>query len=293
VAEAYPTFSDPRALSYPQGYYGTQGDYGAQGDYGSGFGSGVNIGGLFSGLLSAAGTIGSGLLGSGTGFGIWGWVLNWFTHSLSLNGSFFSGLGYHNDGGYGGGFSGRAAWNHNPAHRLGVPYSHGFVSARYRGGDFGGRSNSWRSGFANSGRSGSDGWHRPGFGGSGGSAYRSGFAGGTRENYRGSAMAGSFRGSAGFDRTPRQAGSERFNAMNFAGSRAASSSSGKHFSSSHFSAPREEARFSAPHFSASRSTPHFSAPHGSSYSGGGHFGGGHSGGGHSGGGHSGKGSHKH
>ncbi|MDP8991352.1 MAG: DUF3300 domain-containing protein, partial [Acidobacteriota bacterium] len=42
VAEAYPTFSDPRALSYPQGYYGTQGDYGAQGDYGSGFGSGVN-----------------------------------------------------------------------------------------------------------------------------------------------------------------------------------------------------------------------------------------------------------
>ena len=96
VAGDYPAFSNPQGYygpqgGYgPQGYYGPQGGYGPQGYYGaqggygprggygspgdsgSGFGSGVNIGGLFSGLLSAAGTIGSGLLGSGMGFGVWG-----------------------------------------------------------------------------------------------------------------------------------------------------------------------------------------------------------------------------
>ncbi len=293
VAGAYPAFSNPQS-GYgpqggyaPQGYYGAQGGYGPQGDNGSGFGSGVNIGGLFSGFLGAAGTIGSGLLGSGMGFGVWGWVLNWFTHSLFLNGSFFSGLGYHNyGGGFGadGGFGGRAVWAHNPAHRLGVPYSHGFVAARYRGGDFGGRSSSWRSGseragggdfarsgFASSARSGSDGWHRPGFTGSSAGAYRSGFAsnsGGSHENYRGSAMASNFRGSAAFDRAPQRAAAEHFNFKN-------SSSSQRFSAQQKFSAPRG----SSSHFS----TPHYSAPHGSS----------HSGGGHSGGGHSGKGSHKH
>ena len=292
VAAEYPALSDP------QGYYG-QGDYGPQGDYGSGFGSGVDIGGLFSGILSAAGTIGSGLVESGMGFGVWGWVLNWFTHSLLFDGSFFSGLGYRNYGGYGdGGFGGRAVWAHNPAHRLGVPYSHGFVSARYRGGEFGGRANSWRSGFANSRGTGSDGWHRPGFGGSSAGAYRSGFAfngGGARQNYRGSGMTGNFRGSAAFDRAPQRAGAERFNFGSSAGTqRFSAPREGSRFSAQHFSAPRQSSHFSAPHFSAPRSSsshfsaPHFSAPHGSSHSGGGH-----SGGGHSGGGHSGRGSHRH
>ena len=236
VAGDYP------ALSY------SQGDYGPQGDYGSGFGSGTDVGGLFSGLFGAAGTIGSGLVGSGFGWEAWGWVLNWFTHSLFLNGSFFDGLGFHNYGGYGGGyrsgggFNGRGVWAHNPAHRLGVPYSNGFVSARYRGGDFGGRSgswrstggSSWRSGFAGSGRSGFDGWRRPGFNSPSAGAYRSGFSasnGGSRENYRGYTganvmprtgsnfggsggfdrgsrkMGSNFRGSAGFDRAPQSMGS--------------------------------------------------------------------------------------
>jgi len=214
VAGAYPAFSDPRAFSYPQG------DYDSQGDYGSGFGSGTDIGGLFSGLLGAAGTIGSGLVGSGFGLGGWGWVLNWFTHSLFQNGSFLNGLGFGGSGfnNYGGGFNGGGVWAHNPAHRLGVPYSNGFVSTRYRGGEFGGHSGSWRSGFAGSGRSGFDGWHRPGFNSSAAGAYRSGFAGrgsGSRENYRGYAsanvmpqrMGSNFRGSAGFDRAPERMGS--------------------------------------------------------------------------------------
>jgi hypothetical protein len=279
VADAYP------AVSYPQG------DYGSQGDDGSGFGSGVNIGGLFSGLLGAAGTIGSGLTSSGFGLGVWGWVLNWFTHSLFLNGSFFDGLGFHNygGGGYrGGGGYGGAVWAHNPAHRLGVPYSNGFVSARYRGGDFGGRAGSWRSGFAGSGRSSFDGWHRPGFESrgsnssgfrsAGAGAYRSGFAsngGGSHGWVMGERMGSNFRGSAAFDRAPQRA---------FAAPRES-----LHFSSQHFSAPRSSPQhFSAPHFSAPKGSSHFSG-----HGGGGHSGGGHSGGGHSGGGHSGKGSHKH
>lgn len=324
VAGDYPAVSDPRALSYGPG------DYGSQGDYGSGFGSGIDIGGLFSGLLSTAGTIGSGLVGSGFGFGAWGWVLNWFTHSLFTNGSFFDGLGFRGYGNYGGGgygyrsagFGGGGVWAHNPAHRLGVPYSNGFVSARYRGGDFGGRvgnwrsggANSWRSGFANSGRSSFDGWHRPGFAANNRSSYEN-YPGYARadvmpqrsgSNFRGSApfdrapqrSESNFRGSAAFDRVPQRSESSFRGSAAF--ERAPQRPASEHFnfrnspsterfyaprgSGSHFSAPQ---KFSAPHFSA----PHFSAPRGSSHSSG-HMGGGHSGGGHS-GGRSGKGSHRH
>ena len=242
VAGGYPEFSDQ------------------QGNYGSGFGSGINIGGLFSGLLGAAGTIGSGLVGSGFGYGVWGWVLNWFTHSLFYGGGF---------GGGGGG-----VWAHNPAHRLGVPYSNGFVSARYRGGDFGGRSGSWRSGFsgsARSARSGFDGWHRPGFNSASAGAYRSGFAGNNDRGYRSANVmpqrtGSSFRGSGAFDRAPQRSAAEHFNFRN--------SQAPQHFSTPHFSAPK-------------------GASHSSGHSGGGHSGGGHSSGGHSGGGHSGRSSHKH
>ena len=98
-------------LSYSQGDYGSP-----QGNYGSGFGSGTDLVGLFSGLL--------GLGGSGG----WGWALNWFTHILSLNNLFFNNLGFHNSGGgsYSGGFGSSGVWAHNPAHRMGVPYARGF-----------------------------------------------------------------------------------------------------------------------------------------------------------------------
>lgn len=102
--------------AYPQVYY--PGAYGG----GYGFGSGINIAGLFSSLIS---------------WGGWGWVLGWFTHSLSLASLFFNILGFH---GFGGGYgvggvyaSGAGAftlWAHNPVHRLGVPYPRGFAGAR-------------------------------------------------------------------------------------------------------------------------------------------------------------------
>lgn len=99
------------ALGYPAVY--------GYGGYGYGFGAGINIGALFSGLI---------------GWGGWGWVLGWFTHTLSLAGLFFNLLGLHGFGGgyHGGGFA-PVAWAHNPVHRLGVPYASAALAARYGG----------------------------------------------------------------------------------------------------------------------------------------------------------------
>ena len=66
------------------------------GGSGYGFGSGINIAGLFSTLLN---------------WGSWGWSLGWFTHSLSLVSLFFNILGFHGFGGGSGygGYAGAAA----------------------------------------------------------------------------------------------------------------------------------------------------------------------------------------
>jgi hypothetical protein len=301
VAGAYPASSyfqgdDRSGFGGGAGYGGGSGFQG-----GSGFGNGINLAGLFSGLL---------------GWGGWGWVLSWFTHTLSLNSLFFNGIfGSHNfGGGYNsaGGYGAPAVWAHNPTHRLGVPYSNGFLASRYHGADPGGRFSSPRmpasnfapSGFAGSGRLASNGWHfgggnpawptssstawrgfQPGnrmaesYNRAGAQAYRPGFesnSGGSPRDYRGYSggvpqqTASSFRNATPFNRTPEPA--------------------------SHFAAPRmpSQQHFSMPRFSSSRApSSHFSAPRGSShFSAPRHSGGGHSGGGHSGGGHSGKGSRK-
>jgi hypothetical protein len=132
----YPPVSWAPAYSagYDAGYGGAYGggygvaSYGAAGYGGYGFGSGINIAGLFSNLISWNG---------------WGWVLGWFTHSLSLAGLFFDLLGGFGGGGghygvgggwYGAGYHGGAAlalWEHNPAHRLGVAYPRGFVASAH------------------------------------------------------------------------------------------------------------------------------------------------------------------
>jgi hypothetical protein len=79
--------------------------------FGYGFGPGIYIGGFFGGL----------------GWGGWGWGLNWFHRSIFQNGFFF------NHYGFGGRGIGVAAWAHDPAHRLGVPYSNSALSRRYGG----------------------------------------------------------------------------------------------------------------------------------------------------------------
>lgn len=345
VAGAYPaaSYSAYPAASYAQaGYgggfsggsdfangFGNGPDFGGGSDYGNGlgngfgFGQGINLAGLFSGLL---------------GWGGWGWVLNWFTHSLSLNSLFFNGLfgshdfngGFNSGGGYGYGYGAPSVWAHNPAHRLGVPYSNGFLAARYRGSDLGGRFNSPRlstssftgSGFAGSGRPGSDGWRRFGGGNLASPssspavwrgfqpgnrmaesynrgtppAYRSGFAqnnGGYPQNYRGYSSAMPQRMASSF-RSAAPFDRTPAPVSHFAAPRMPS----QNFSSQHFSSQNSSRQnFSMPRASSPRfSAPHFSAPRGSS-----HFsaprrsgsGGGHSGGGRSSGGHSGKGSRKH
>jgi hypothetical protein len=98
--------------------------------FGWGFGDVIYMGGFFGGL----------------GWGGWGWGPNWFGHSIYLNNSFFHRYGFGDF--HGGGFEGRGVWAHNPAHRLGVPYSNSALSNRYRGaagartngGSFGNRS---------------------------------------------------------------------------------------------------------------------------------------------------------
>jgi len=83
--------------------------------FGWGFGGGIYIGGFFGGL----------------GWGGWGWGPNWFGHSIYVNNYFFHRYGFSDF--HGGGFEGRGVWAHDPGHRLGVPYSNGALTNRYRG----------------------------------------------------------------------------------------------------------------------------------------------------------------
>jgi hypothetical protein len=82
---------------------------------GWGFGGGIYIGGFFGGL----------------GWGGWGWGPNWFGGGIYVNNFFFHRYGYSDF--HGGGFEGRSAWAHDPAHRLGVPYPNRAVADHYRG----------------------------------------------------------------------------------------------------------------------------------------------------------------
>jgi hypothetical protein len=113
----YPPVYNPEYVWGPPAYgaYPPVG-YPAPG-YGIGYGVATFVGALFTGLLS---------------FGGWGWGLGWLTHGLILNGLFFSHFGFHGYSGYGfrsGSSYARAAWVHDPGHRLGVPYGN-----RYAGG---------------------------------------------------------------------------------------------------------------------------------------------------------------
>jgi Protein of unknown function (DUF3300) len=240
--------------------------------YGISYAVGTFLGALFTGLLT---------------FGGWGWGLSWLAHGLFLNGLFFSHFGFHGYGGYGFhsgyGYSARAAWVHDPGHRLGVPYGNRSASARSRGGFSGG---GWaRSGAQNNGAGHAYNAAHSGFAGSsyqGSSrqmeAYRGLSAGAARaggSNYshysapaygaRGAGSQSGYRG--GYSNGGGYSGNGSTNRGFATTSRSESRSSGKSFSSGHHSAPKS-----------------------SGHSGGGHFGGhSHSGGG---GGHSHGGSHK-
>jgi hypothetical protein len=277
------------------------------------FAPGIFIGSLFAGLL---------------GFGGWGWGLSWFAHALFLNPLFLGHFGFHGyGGGYGGGFGGatRAAWVHDPAHRMGVPYSNRAVASRF-GGRVGGpggaamaaRSNNFgraeapraesgrsQAGRFEAGRSEANGAYR----GAGSAGARTPYAGGNQFAARaapqssGGAYGRSFEGnreatrgaggygggsynSGGYNRTgPSQSFAAPRAQENRAPSRAESPSRASQNMARNFSAPSAPRGSSEPRAS---SAPHGGggSSHASAPHSGGHSGGGHSGGGHSSGGHS-------
>jgi hypothetical protein len=110
--EVYVPYYNPQYIWGPPAYggYYPPWDYLDIGyGFGYGFGPGIYIGGFFGGL----------------GWGGWGWGCNWFGHSLFLNGAFFGRFGFGGPGFRGG------IWAHNPAFRMGVPYSNRALNARY------------------------------------------------------------------------------------------------------------------------------------------------------------------
>jgi len=132
---------------YPPLYYG---------GYGFGFYPGIDIGLCFGGWG-----------GWGWGGWGWGWGPNWFGGSVFVNGGFFNRYGYRG-GLYAGGFAGRAAWQHDAGHRLGVSYPNGRLTARYGAASLASRSAMTRSSSLNSTRSaGSGSWNRFGSGAEG------------------------------------------------------------------------------------------------------------------------------
>jgi hypothetical protein len=166
--------------------------------FGFGFWPGINVGFFFGGW---------------GGWGGWGWGPNWFGGGLFINAGFFGHYGFHGYG-FGGGFGGRTAWMHDPAHRMGVAYSNSRLNARYgaasqasrmaAGRSFGAGNAGTRSSFR--GNAASAGARS--FQGAGGSAGWQHFQGrqsypGAAQSYRGSAQ--SYRGSAqrSFQSAPR------------------------------------------------------------------------------------------
>ncbi len=225
--------------------------------YGIVYGVATFLGALFTGLVS---------------FGGWGWGLSWLTHGIFLNGLFFSHFGFHGYSGYGFhggyGYATRAAWVHDPSHRLGVPYGNGYSSRGWAG----------RSGYGSGYRDSSyrDSNYR--------SSYQGGYQGNSRqmEAYRGltqSAARGGYNSYGNYGSSYRGGGYSYGNSRSYSGAASARSYRGGYSSGGSRA------------YGGSVSSPHYSAPRSSGHSEGGHSGGG---GGHFGGhGHSGGGGHSH
>jgi hypothetical protein len=163
--------------------------------YGFGWGPGINIGFCFGGW-------------GGWGFGGWGWGWgpNWFGGGLFINAGFFHRYGFHGYG-FGGGFAGRTAWAHDPAHRMGVAYPNSRLAGRFGAASQASRMAAVRSGNmhaysgASSFRGGASGARS--FQGAQGSSGWQHFQGRqSYQSYRGSTQ--SYRGSAQSYRAPAQ-----------------------------------------------------------------------------------------
>jgi hypothetical protein len=255
------------------------------------WGPGIYLGGFFPGWY---------------GWGGWGWGFGWGGGGLFVNAGFFNRWGFGGYHGYGGGYGvggARAAWAHDPAHRMGVAYSSRAVAARYnssrftgngRGGQIGaanrggaaqayrgsaaGRANAGRQ-FGSNGRSATNSFGSanrsasPGYGGRSASpAYggRSGY--GAAQGYRGSTSAQSYRGAQSYGRSSGQSYSAP-RAQSYSAPRGQSYSAPRAQS---YSAPRAQS-YSAPRSSGGGFSGGHAASSGGHVGGGGHSGGGHHG----------------
>lgn len=260
------TPTDPQVIYVPQynpvyvwgppvwGYYPPLAYYG----YGFGFYPGINIG------LSFAGWGGWGWGGWG-----WGWGFNWFHGGVFVNSGFFAHYGFHS-GYLAAGFAGRAAWQHDPGHRLGVSYPNHQLASRYGAASMASRSAMTRSNFSSARGAGTGNWNR--FGSASGSTFANRSAGTQGERSAATANNGA-RSEMG--RSPQFQGGQRFSQ----GDTGRSSTPAQHYS-----APSNNGARGNSVSSASRSFGS-NAAHNSGGGGSHSFGGGHSGGGHSGGGH--------
>jgi len=247
----YPPVYNPEYVWGPP-VYGVYPPLGYPPGYGISYAVGTFLGALFTGLLS---------------FGGWGWGLSWLTHGLFLNGLFFSHFGFHGYNGYGfhpGSGYARAAWVHDPGHRLGVPYGNRFAGSHFAGAQH----------YANyAGRSYTQG--------------RSSYQGSSRqmEAYRGLTANAARRGYSGYGSGFRGGYSGGYSQPRSSGGNFSSHYSASYSGSSHYSAPKAARQ-------SNGRDGHFNGGGGHSGGGGGRSGGhGHSGGG--GGGHShGGGSHR-
>ena len=217
--------------------------------FGFGWGPGINMSLCFGGW------------GWG-GWGGWGWGPNWFGGGVIINSGFFRHNGFWRGPGS---FQKGGLWTHNPAHRLGVPYSNRQLASRFQAASRQGAMTATRRAFGPNGSI-----NRGAMTGAQGSRQfgaRPGAQG--FQNNRGTAPQGSMRGFQGspYQSRPSMPAAPRSSGPAFGGSRGG--------------------------FGGGRSFGGFGGGHGFGGFGGGHgfggggFGGGHGfgGGGHGGGGH--------
>jgi hypothetical protein len=103
--------------------------------FGFGWGPGINLSLCFGGW------------GWG-GWGGWGWGPNWFGGGVIINPFFFRHNGFWRGSG---GFQRGGFWAHNPAHRLGVPYSNRQLASRFQAASRSGAMTATRNAFGPNG----------------------------------------------------------------------------------------------------------------------------------------------
>jgi hypothetical protein len=261
----YPQQQGYESRGYPQQQGYDSGGWNSGGGSGLNFGQAVNVAQTFSGLLGLG------------GWGGWGWAINWFTHNVLLNGSFFNLFGFHDSGG---GFLQSAVWTHDPVHRGHVPYPYSFSPRAYNRGGFSAQVTAphtrWYA------PSPSSEWHR-----FQGSPSAQSYSRGAFSDYSHAGVAGrynappqtnygrDYRGSSNSALQARgssyggQASVGRAPGFSYSAPRAFQSQfSGRSSGSQHFSAPRVSAPRSSSHFSAPKGSSHFSFGHRSGSSGG-------------------------